>query len=297
MEAIEIQKWKKAGEIAALLMRKALTLSKPETPLLEIAEKIEQEAEKLKVKFAFPINLSIDEIAAHYSPLYDDKTIASGLLKIDMGVSIDGFISDIARTVDLTAEGKYKEMIRVNEQALSGAIKTARYGVEVCEIGKTVQEIITSKGFSPVRNLCGHEMKQYELHAGITIPNYDNNNKAKLQEGIYAIEPFATTGIGIVQDRKPSGVYMLQDEKKQVRDMKAREMLQFISKEYHTLPFSSRWLVKKYGLRALLSLKFLEQQEILHSFFQLVEKSGAPVSQCENTIMIEKNKAVVLTAD
>lgn len=291
-----IAKWKEAGKIAAKLLANAKKLAKPETPLLEIAEKIENEAEKLKVKFAFPINLSINEIAAHFTPLADDRTVASGLLKIDIGVCIDGCISDNACSIDLTPEQKYKDLIKASESALHEAIKIAKSEIEICEIGKAIANQITKEGFSPVRNLSGHELKPYKLHAGLNIPNYDNRNRTKLQEGmIIAVEPFATSGAGIVQDGKPSGIFALQ-EKKPVRDMTTRELLNFIEKEYSTLPFSSRWITKKFP-RGLLSLRLLEQASCLHQFAQLVESSRQAVSQAEHTLLIEKNKATVLTAE
>lgn len=295
MNEKEKEQWKKSGELASQIMAKAIKISKPETPLLEIAETLEKDVEKLKVKWAFPINLSINEIAAHYSPFNDDKTLASGLMKIDLGISVNGFISDIAKSVDLTPENKHKDLIKASETALINAIKIAKEGIKAGEIGRTIYESITKLKFSPVRNLSGHQMEKFMLHAGLNIPNYDNGNSAILKSGnIYAIEPFATTGEGVVQDSKPSGIYMLQHIKP-VRDPKTREILEFIEKEYSTLPFSGRWLIKKFGLRAQLSLKSLEQNEILHHFSQLIEKSRAPVSQSEHTILIEKGKTSVLT--
>jgi methionyl aminopeptidase len=294
MEYYELEKWKKSGEIASLLMKKAVQLAKPGTPLLEIAEKLEEEAEKQKVQWAFPINLSINEIAAHASPTYDDVRKAEGLLKIDLGISIDGCISDIAKSIDLTPEQKHKDMIKANEKALAEAIKIIKRGIEINEIGKKIHEIITGAGFSPIRNLSGHEMQRYDLHAGINIPNYDNNNKTKLEEGIYAIEPFATAGEGIVQDGKPSGIFMLI-ERKPARDMKTREILDYIEKNYRTLPFSSRWIIKKFGTASILRLSSLALNDTLHSFSELVEKSRMPVSQAEHTILVEKDKVIVST--
>jgi len=296
MEQKEKEQWIEAGEKAAILMKKAVQLAKPGTPLLEIAEKLEAEAEKMKVSWAFPINLSINEIAAHYSPQKDDKTVASGLLKIDLGISINGYISDMAKSVDLTEDQKFKDMIEVNEKALEEAIKVAKNGIGINEIGKKIHQVITEKGFSPIRNLSGHELRKNIIHAGLTIPNYDNKNDTELEEGVYAIEPFATTGEGIVQDGKESGIYMLL-QRKPVRDAKAREILDFIEKNYSTLPFSARWIVNKFGLRAMLALKSMHQQEILHSFAQLVEKSRSPVSQAEHSILVEKDKVTVLTKE
>jgi len=269
-------------------------LTKPGVSLIKISEELEKEAEKLKVKWAFPVDFSINEMAAHVTTLHDDKAVAEGLLKIDLGVCVDGYIADMAKTIDLTPDKKYSALISASSDALNEAIKKIKYGVEIREIGKTIHDTIIKKGFSPIRNLSGHELKRNILHAGITIPNYDNNNTAKLEEGIYAVEPFATTGEGIVQDSKPSGSYMLK-QIKPVRDAKTRQILQFIEKEYSTLPFSSRWIIKKFGLYSLMALKILEQNEIIHQFSQLVEKSRMPVSQSEHTILVEKNKVSVLT--
>ncbi len=163
------------------------------------------------------------------------------------------------------------------------------------EIGRIIQDTIATFNLASVRNLSGHELKPWKLHPGLTIPNYDNGSIKKLTEGmILAIEPFATTGEGIVQDGKPSGIYKFISHQP-VRDMNARQILEFIEKEYKELPFCSRWLVKKFGTRALFSLRLLEQANTLHHFKQLVEKTKAPVSQAEHTVLVTKNGCEVLT--
>jgi len=222
-------------------------------PLLEIAEKIENKIIELGGKMAFPTNLSINNIAAHYTPSYDDKSLAHGLLKIDLGVHIDGWIADTAFSMDLEDSEENKKLIQASKKALENAIKIAKENVSVGKIGQVVQETIESYGFSSVINLSGHQIEQYELHAGLTIPNIDNKQKDKLEKGLYAIEPFATTRNGKVHDGKPSGIYVLINEKN-IRSSIAREVLKFISKEYKTIPFCSRWLVKKFGTKALFGL-------------------------------------------
>jgi methionyl aminopeptidase len=137
-------------------------------------------------------------------------------------------------------------------------------------------------------------MMKYDLHAGITIPNIDNNSPEKLEEGLFAVEPFATFGNGKVQDGKLSEIYIIL-KRKSIRNPTAREVLDFIVDEYETLPFCSRWLVKKFGTKALLALKQLEQEGIIHRYEQLVEMSHKNVSQAEHTILIEKDKIEVTT--
>ncbi len=282
-----------AGKMASEVKKYIKQEIKKGIPLLEIAEKIENKIIELGGKPAFPVNLSIDEIAAHYTPSHDDKTLAYGLLKIDFGVSVDGWIIDTAFSVDLENSEENKKLIQASEKALENAIKIFKKETKLNEIGKIISDTIENFGFSPVINLSGHEMKQYELHVGLTIPNIDNNSNKKLESGLYAIEPFATTGSGKVHDGKPSGIYMLISEKN-VRSPLAKKILEFITEEYQTLPFCSRWIVKKFGVNSLFALKQLEENGNLHHFAQLIETKGAKVSQAENTIFIDGEERIVI---
>ena len=243
---------------------------------------------------AFPTNLSINEIAAHYTPTYNDETKAHGLLKVDLGVHIDGWTADTAFSIDLENSEENKKLIEASKKALDNAIKKAKENIRTSEIGKAISETIESYGFSPIINLSGHEMKQYELHAGITIPNFDDNKNTIITKGLYAIEPFASTGNGKIHDGKLSEIYMVINSKN-VRSPIAREMLDFILEEYQTLPFCSRWLVKKFGTKALIGLSQLTQNENLHRFSQLVESNNVKVSQAENTILIDEKEVIITT--
>ncbi len=288
------EKIMQAGKIASQVREFAKSIIKKDIPLLEIAEKIESKIIELGAKPAFPTNLSINEIAAHYTPSYDDKTVAQGLLKIDFGIHIDGWIADLAFSLDLENSEENKKLIEASKQALDNAVKKIKKNTKTSEIGKIIQETIESYGFSPIINLSGHEMKQYELHAGITIPNIDDQKNILLEKGIYAIEPFATTGVGKIHDGKPSGIYILINNKN-VRSPIAREVLKFIEEEYQTLPFCSRWIYKKFGARGLFALKQLEENGNLHHFPQLVESGKGKISQAEHTILIDNEKTIVTT--
>ncbi len=296
----EIDKSKilQAGKIASQVKAYARTIVKKGTPLLDIAEKIEARISELGGKPAFPVNLSMNEIAAHYTPSHDDKTLAHGLLKVDFGVHIDGWTADNAFSVDLENSEENKKLIESSEQSLKKALDAIKLNISTDKIGAIIQETIESYGFSPIINLSGHSMEQYDLHAGITIPNIDDGRDIKLKEGLYAIEPFATPGSGKVRDGRPSGIYELKNEKSP-RSPLARELLQFIKKEYDTLPFCSRWIIKSFGSKALFGLRELEAAGILHQFAQLVEVSsnagGTKVSQAEETIFIEKDEVIVTT--
>jgi len=291
---MDVEKILKAGKIASEVKKYAKSIVKFNMPLYEIAEKIEAKIKESGGKPAFPVNLSIDNVAAHYTPSNEDETLAKGLLKIDLGVHIDGWVADTAFSIDLDNTEENKKLVEASEKALKNALKIVKNNCSPSEIGRIISETIESYRFYPVINLSGHSMEKYQLHSGITIPNIEDNKNIKLKEGLYAIEPFATTGSGRVHDGKPSEIYELKNEKN-VRSPIAREILEFIKKEYDSLPFCSRWLVKKFGTKAMFGLKQLENNGNLHHYPPLVEIPNSKVSQAEETILILKDKIIITT--
>ncbi len=294
MNTEEIEKLKKAGTIAKQVREYARSFIEPGMSLFEIAEKIEAKILELGGKPAFPVNLSINEIAAHATPSFNDQTKASGLLKVDIGVHIEGFIADTALSLDLENSEENKKLIQAAEEALEKAIKSIKLNTPINEIGKAIEKTITSHNLEPIRNLSGHGINRYNLHTGTNIPNHDSNQTSQIQEGVYAIEPFTTTGAGVVIDGKPSGIYHLENNNP-VRDQQARQILEYIKEEYKTLPFAARWLHKKFGSRAALALRYIENARILHHYPQLIEKARKKVAQAEHTIIITKDEKIITT--
>ena len=298
MDKQEFDSYKKAGEIAGKVRKYARETVKPGMKLADIADKIENKIHELGGECAFPVNLSINDVAAHNHPVLESEEVAEGLLKIDMGIHIDGFIADTALSLDLTSDSKHKKLIESSEEALENALKLIEKNPEVSlgEIGKKIQETIESKGFSPIVNLSGHSLGEYKVHAGVTIPNCDNGNKNKLDDGAYAIEPFATDGEGRIYERQSGNVYAVL-EFKNVRSLKAREILDYIWKKNKTLPFSLREIQKNFSGFARLGLRELENAGIVKSYPQLVEKRHGAVSQAEHSFIKDKGKIIVLTRE
>ena len=279
----------KSGEICKKAREYGASLLEEGAKFIDIAEKIEAKIINLGGKPAFPVDIGIGYVAAHDSPAFnDERTLKKGdVVKLDLGVHVNGAISDTAITVEIDSD-EHKGLIRSAEEALNKAIEIARPGVEIRIIGKTIQETIQKHGFSPIINLSGHGVDLYEVHTKPTIPNYDNGDKTGLKEGqIFAIEPFATTGEGRVTEGKPSGIYELIGEKS-VRDKMARVILSFIMTEYSTLPFSERWLIKKFGTNVKLPLLLLEREGVIRQFRILPEISKGCVAQAERTIIVGK---------
>jgi len=300
MKKYNKEKILKAGKISAQVKKYARSIIKKDMPLLEIAEKIDARIAELGAKPAFPVNLSINNIAAHYTPSYDDKTLAHGLMKVDIGIHVDGWVSDSAFSIDFENSDENKKIIEASKNALENVKKLLKSNpvgtVTTGMIGKTVQETIESLGLSPIANLSGHSIEHYLVHAGLTIPNVNNKSTEVLGNGLYAVEPFATNGNGKIHDGKPSGIYMLISEKN-IRSPIARDVLKYIIEEYNTLPFCSRWLVKKFGTKALFGIKQLEENGNLHNYAQLIESSGGIVSQAEHTFFLDDSGVIVTTEE
>ncbi len=282
----------KAGKIAASALEYTKSIIKIEGDMQETIDKIEEKIFSLGGNLAFPVQISLNKVAAHFLPIEEIKFKKEDVIKVDIGVQINGYIGDTATTIIF--DKKNENLIKSSEEALNEAIKLAKPGTKVCEIGKVIEETIKKYGFNSIKNLSGHSIEQYNLHSGTTIPNFDNKDGTILEEGqVIAIEPFATTGIGIVIEGKPSTIYKLIN-KKPVRDKNTKIILEFIEENYKTLPFSKRWLVKKFNLlKTNLALNTLERENIIYHYPQLTEKSSGIVSQAEHTVLVQKNPIVL----
>ncbi len=286
----------KAGRIASEIREEARNFIKKGMPLIEIANKIEDRMAEFGGKPAFPTCLSVNDIAAHATPAYDDERIAEGILKIDLGVHLDGWIADTAFSMDLDGVEENKKIVETSKKALMNVIEKMRKDITLKEIGGTVYETMKSEGLIPITNLFGHSIHQYNLHSNISIPNYDNGSNFALSPGLYAVEPFATNGNGKVHDGKPSGIYRLVNDRS-IRSPIAREILKFIKTEFNTLPFCSRWIVKRFGTKASIELKQLEGNGNIYQYAELIESKHGKVAQTEHTILIEEDGNIIVTTE
>jgi methionyl aminopeptidase len=291
MEKKEIESYVKAGEIAKEVKKLVREMVEPGMKLIDIALAVDGMIEKLGGEPAFPVNLSLNEIAAHFTPALNDETVAEGILKIDVGVAVDGYIADTAFSMDLSEDGKFADMIKLNEEILEEVTAKVRPGMEVSEVGNTAQDTLekwnkdNESDFAIIKSLSGHALAQNRIHAGLTISNYRNDNHAELDDMAFAVEPFVTTGVGDIYEGNPGGIYVLQSDD-QVRDRDAREVLKFIKEKYKTRPFCMRWLEKKGFGKLKFVMSTLVKQGVLYEYPLLIEKSKAPVSQAENTFVI-----------
>jgi methionyl aminopeptidase len=286
-----VEKYREAGQVLQTVMDETRELVEPGVTHLEVAEHAESRVDELADGCAFPVNISVNEEASHSTPARDDDTVfGEDLVCLDIGVHVDGYIADAAVTVDLAGEDQLTEAA---EQALDAALDEIGPGVETGTVGEAIEEVIRGYGFTPVLNLSGHGVAQYDAHTGPNIPNRGTERGVELQPGdVVAIEPFATDGRGKVSEGSKTEIFSLESERS-VRDRAARQALEQITDEYGTLPFAARWLDTP---RPDMAVRRLVQSNVLHSYPVLKEDDGVLVSQAEHTVIVTEDGCEVTTA-
>jgi methionyl aminopeptidase len=292
------EKYCKAGEIAARVREEMKRTIKEDTPIINICEKAEEMIKNMGGKPAFPCNVSINEIAAHYtSPMNDEKRVPKGsLVKVDVGVQIDGYIADTAITVCFDPE--YEGMIHAAEQALETAIKIIRPGISTSQLGSEIQRVIEQYGFKPVSNLTGHQIGRYMIHAGKSLPNVSHLTTNRINEGeVYAIEPFVTLKDAAGRVKNSSESYIFRFIKRRpLKSAESLDLLKYIEKNFYTLPFAERWLKEfLYNRQYRCAFSNLLESKCLVAYPVFVEVSQKRVAQAEHTVYVRSDGAVVMT--
>jgi methionyl aminopeptidase len=289
----------KAGKIASQVREYARSQDHTGRSLSEICNDIEQEIFKKGGEPAFPVNVSLNDIAAHYTAVPNDPIIVKNtdVLKIDVGVHIDGYIADTAVTVSY--DTTYQKMIDIAERALDEAIGISRSNTRVSEIGRIIEKTITKYGCKPIQNLSGHSLERYTIHAGKSIPNiWTIGHSFNLSvNNVYAIEPFVTTndGQGVVYEGKIKNIFSI-GSRKRTKEQKTDEFLEYLWNKFKTLPFALRWIVNEYEEKeALYLLEILVKKKNVHAYPILVEGANRIVVQAEHTIIPQESNTLTIT--
>lgn len=296
---MSLENYVRAGQIASKVRENTRKRNHIGRTLYEICNSIEKEIIDNGGHPAFPVNVSINEIAAHYTAEPNDQIVIkdTDVVKIDLGVHIDGYVADTAVTISY--DPKYDQLIKIAELSLSEAIKIAKNNTKSSEIGKTIENTISHNGLKPIQNLSGHSLDQYIIHAGKSIPNirtYGSSFSLSSNQA-YAIEPFVTTsdGLGIVYEGKIRNIFSLIS-RKPTKDKEADEFIMYLWNKFKTLPFALRWLVSDFAeSNTRTILDFLIKKKNVRAYPILVEGNNKVVSQAEHTIFISENKSYIIT--
>jgi len=283
-------KYQEAGKVAANILKEGAQQIREGASYLDLVESIEARIYEEGAEIAFPLNVSLNEDAAHDTASAGDPRVfcRGDVVKLDLGVQVDGYIADTATTVDL---GNNSLLLQASEAALESAIQAVKPGVTAGDLGTSIQGEIESRGYRPIANLTGHGLDQYVLHRSPTIPNIGNMSGTVIEEGmVFAIEPFATTGSGHVGEKMRREIYS-QISQKPVRIPSARAVIACI-KDRKGLPFARHWLPDR---KLDLALPTLVRSGILHVYPVLADVPGSLVSQHEHTVIVTADGCVVTT--
>ncbi len=297
MDGEEIEAYIKLGEYHSSILNGFARSIKSNVKVADLVERSEESIKEGGYELAFPTNLSINEIAAHYTAYPGDETIIpeNGVIKLDMGSHLKGMIVDAARSIALGE--KYEEMVHVAKDALDSAVEMMIPGKKIRDVSEAIYNTIVSAGYKPIQNLTGHKIEIYKLHAGIDVPSILVGGGYKLKKGdIFAIEPFVTSpeAKGYVI---PAGEPLIFSfgKKARTRDEMERRVIKLIEKKYSRLPFCERWIARDLGYRVNHILLRLTEKKALIQYPPLVEVTRKIVAQYEDTVLITSNGPIRLT--
>jgi len=291
-----LEKYMLAGAIARQAREYGAALVKDNASMLEVANTVEAFILSKGARPAFPVNIAVNEVAAHFSPRHDEPELrfkTGDVVKLDVGVQVDGYIGDTAMTIEIGTD-KWKAMKEAVEEALRAAIQMVRPGVNLSLVGSAIETTIAARGFRSVENLTGHSLERQILHAGISVPNVKEKGAGTVREGdVLAIEPFATNGMGRVDGKKNSSIYRFV-RRRFARTSEARHLLKEIEANFTTLPFCERWCTK-YAPQPAEALEMLVRCGAISFYPTLREVDDGIVTQAEHTVVVGADGCTVTT--
>lgn len=332
----DLKQWKDAGHVARRALegiKNEITVGKSWDEVIDSAERF---IRRHGGKAAFPVTISVNEMAAHFTT-NSDLTKPEGmegemifqkgdLVKLDIGAHIKGALADNALSFEVGNGGEHTEQIKAAKEARDAAIEKMHPGTPWHVIGGAAQQVALDSGFEPIRNLCGHQMERWNLHTGLSIPMYSCGEKNPSFKGevevggVYAVEPFNTTGkSGMIENVAPSGSSNILRVTGNVKIRKALSkgklkplgatMARYIEERYNTLPFAERWAYP------LLEKPFPDEEEesrrrkwkalvkkltsirFLEVYEALRDVDGGVVGQFEHTVYVTEGGPEILTVE
>jgi len=317
--------FRKAAEVHRQVRAYIQKYLKPGKKIYDICEQIENSS-RIIIKedgylrgVGFPTGISINNCAAHDTAVYDDTRIIdkNDVIKIDFGTQINGCIIDSAFTI--TFNHRYNSLLEAVKESTYTGIKNAGVDVRLADIGASIQEVMESYEIEldgyiypihVIKNLCGHNIDKYKIHADKLVPLYDNGDNTKMEDGeIYAIETFGSTGKGYVYPKETCTHYMLNKNSTvpRFRFKKTKQIYNHILQTYNTLPFCDRWFNRPDGGSYTLhrnngkisaynvGLNELCEKGVVSKYPPLYDIEGSYIAQYEHTIQITEKYCEVIS--
>ncbi|MFW5705111.1 MAG: type II methionyl aminopeptidase [Nanoarchaeota archaeon] len=305
-EKFNLEILEELGKFTKKLRKQTSKLIKKGTKISEIINFVEKSIFDAKCLPAFPCTVCINDVAAHYTIFDEDYEIKKGdVVKIDFGISKDGFITDNAFTIEIETN-RYKEILDANFDALNKQLELVSVGISMSELGRIPENNAAKVGCQTIHNLSGHQIERNNLHVGLSVPNYENKNLSRIQNNsCFAIEPYFSLGSNLIKEGQKGNILELTGTGP-VRDVIAKTVLNHIKKKFSYLPFSKRWLLQEtseyLGLgpgfeknKLEYALKILKKEKRIYEHSRLVSIDGSINTQFEDTVLIINGEKKIIT--
>uniref|UniRef100_A0A8C6T9L6 Proliferation-associated 2G4, b n=1 Tax=Neogobius melanostomus TaxID=47308 RepID=A0A8C6T9L6_9GOBI len=321
-EDVVVTKYKMGAEIANRALKLVFEAASPGVSVLSLCEKgdayIMQETGKIfkkekemKKGIAFPTCICTNNIVCHYSPLKSDPDVIlkdGDLIKIDLGVHVDGFISNVAHSfvIGVTKEkpltGRKADVIKAAHLCAEAALRLVKPGNQNTQVTEAWSKIAKSFKCSPIEGMLSHQLKQHIIDGEKTIIQNPTDQQRKDHEKnefevheVYAVDVLISSGEGKSKDGGQRTTVYKRDPNK-VYGLKMKTSRAFFSemeRRFDRMPFTLRAFEDE-G-KAKLGVIECAKHELLQPFTVLQEKEGEFVAQFKFTVLLMANGPLRIT--
>jgi len=303
-----ITKYKTAADIANKVLEqivKECVVDKKVVDLCMLGDKLINEhiggvykTGKLEKGVAFPTSISINNCAGHFSPLADDTSLIKDgdLVKIDLGVHIDGFISVVAHTLIVTTNpqvattGRQADVICAAHYAAECVHRLVKPGKKNTEVTEVINKVAEQFKCQVLEGVLSHQMKRFVIDGNkVIISKATLDHKVEEFEfeenQVYAVDIVMSTGEGKAKETETrTTIYKRAVDQNYLLKMKAaRYVFNEINSRFPTLPFTLRALDEK---RGRLGITECLKHDLVNPYPVLYEKQGEYVAQFKFTLLI-----------
>jgi curved DNA binding protein len=303
-----ITKYKTAADIANKVLEQVIKECVPEKKIVDICilgDKMIDDlvgsvykTGKMEKGPAFPTSISVNHIVGHFSPLAEDTTLLKDgdLVKVDLGVHIDGFISVVAHSWIVAANpsvpttGRQADVICAAHYAAEIAHRLVKPGKKNTDVTEAINKVAEQFKCNVVEGVLSHQMKRFVIDGNKVIIS-KSSLEHKVEEfefeenSVYAIDIVMSTGEGKAKETElRTTIYKRAVDQNYLLKMKAaRYVFNEINSRFPTLPFTLRALDEK---RGRLGITECLKHDLVNPYPVLFEKQGEYVAQFKFTVLV-----------
>ncbi|XP_065141833.1 proliferation-associated protein 2G4b [Paramisgurnus dabryanus] len=318
-----VTKYKMGADIANQAIKVVIEAAKPGVSVVSLCEKgdafisaetgkVFKKEKEIKKGIAFPTCVSVNNCVCHFSPLKSDPdyTLKDGdLVKIDLGVHVDGFISNVAHsfvvgaTKDAPVTGRKADVVKAAHLCAEAALRLVKPGNQNSQVTEAWNKIAQSFKCTAIEGMLSHQLKQHVIDGEKTIIQNPSDQQKKDHEKaefevheVYAVDVLISTGEGKAKDSGQRTTVYKRDPNKQygLKMKTSRMFFSEVERRFDTMPFTLRAFEDE--SKARLGVVECAKHELLQPFTVLHEKEGEFVAQFKFTVLLMANGPLRITS-